>query len=46
MMIGGLLASGRITDRAELNFLEGRLREIEERLKPGAGTKHQEPVTK
>ena len=33
MMIGGLLASGRITDRGELNFLEGRLREIEERLK-------------
>jgi len=36
MMIGGLLASGRITDRGELNFLEGRLREIEERLKKRA----------
>jgi hypothetical protein len=33
VMIGGLLASGRITDRAELNFLDKRLREIEERLK-------------
>lgn len=33
VMIGGLLASGRITDRAELNFLDQRLREIEERLK-------------
>jgi hypothetical protein len=46
MMIGGLLASGRITDRGELNFLDGRLREIEERLKQGAGKTHQEPVTK
>jgi hypothetical protein len=46
MMIGGLLASGRITDRGELNFLDGRLREIEERLKQGAGKKHQEPATK
>ena len=35
VMIGGLLASGRITDRGELNFLDGRLREIEERLKQG-----------
>ncbi len=42
VMIGGLLASGRITDRGELNFLDGRLREIEERLKQGAGKKHQE----
>jgi hypothetical protein len=33
VMIGGLLASGRIADRAELNFLDKRLREIEERLK-------------
>ena len=33
VMIGGLLASSRITDRGELNFLDGRLREIEERLK-------------
>jgi hypothetical protein len=46
MMIGGLLASGKITDRGELNFLDGRLREIEERLKRGAGKKHQEPGTK
>ena len=44
MMIGGLLASGRITDRAELGFLDGRLREIEERLKSGAGKKQQESV--
>ena len=36
VMIGGLLASGRITDPAELNFLDGRLREIEERLKKDA----------
>ena len=33
LMIGGLLASGRISDRAELIFLDGRLREIEQRLK-------------
>ena len=46
VMIGGLVASGRITDRGELNFLDGRLREIEERLKQGAGKKHQEPATK
>lgn len=39
VMIGGLLASGRITDRGELNFLDGRLREIEERLKRGSPTK-------
>lgn len=32
VMIGGLLASGRITDQAELKFLDGRLREIEGRL--------------
>ena len=36
VMIGGLLAGGRITDPGELKFLDGRLREIEERLKPGA----------
>lgn len=46
MMIGGLLASGKITDRGELNFLDGRLHEIEERLKQGAGKKHQEPERK
>jgi len=33
IMIGGLLASGKVTDRAELIFLNGRLREIEDRLK-------------
>jgi hypothetical protein len=32
LMIGGLLAGGRITDRGELHFLNGRLREIEQRL--------------
>ena len=36
LMIGGLLAGGRITDPGELKFLDGRLREIEERLKQGA----------
>jgi len=42
VMIGGLLVSGRITDRGELNFLDGRLREIEERLKqaPARNTKN------
>jgi hypothetical protein len=40
MMIGGLLAGGRITDRAELKFLEGRLNEIEERLKQHAGKRN------
>jgi hypothetical protein len=43
-MIGGLLASGRITDRAELNFLDRRLREIEERLKQGAPQKRRDPA--
>jgi hypothetical protein len=33
IMIGGLLASGKITDRGELIFLNGKLREIEDRLK-------------
>lgn len=37
IMIGGLIASGKVSDRAELIFLNGRLREIEERLKRGAG---------
>jgi hypothetical protein len=36
-IIGGLIASGRITDPGELKFLDGRLHEIEERLKKGAG---------
>jgi hypothetical protein len=35
VMIGGLLASGRVTDRGELHFLNGRLQEIEQRLKGG-----------
>ena len=39
VMIGGLLAGGRITDSAELNFLDGRLREIEDRLKQGGSRK-------
>lgn len=39
LMIGGLLASGKITDRGELRFLNGRLQEIEERMKE-PGTKH------
>jgi hypothetical protein len=38
IMIGGLLASGKVTDRAELIFLNGRLREIEERLKLEKGS--------
>ncbi len=33
VMIGGLLASGRITDRGEVHFLNGRLLEIERRMK-------------
>ena len=36
-MIGGMIASGRITDPGELRFLDGRLHEIEDRLKRGAG---------
>ena len=39
VMIGGLLASGKITDRAELKFLDGRLHEIEDRLKKNATPK-------
>jgi hypothetical protein len=39
VMIGGLLASGKITDAAELKFLDGRLHEIEERLKAGVPKK-------
>jgi len=44
VMIGGLLASGRITDPAELKFLDGRLHEIEERLKQSAPKKAAKPV--
>jgi hypothetical protein len=36
VMIGGMISSGRITDPSELRFLDGRLHEIEERLKKGA----------
>ncbi len=46
IMIGGLIASGRITDPAELRFLDGRLREIEQRLKQGAGKKRPESAAK
>jgi len=37
IMIGGLLASGKVTDRAEMIFLNGRLHEIEDRLKRDKG---------
>jgi len=40
IMIGGLLASGKVTDRAELVFLNGRLNEIEARLKQEVGKPH------
>jgi hypothetical protein len=33
LMIAGVLASGRVTDRGELRFLNGRLNEIEQRMK-------------
>jgi hypothetical protein len=48
IMIGGLLASGRVSDRGELIFLNGKLREIEERLKreEEAGKPRQEGVSK
>jgi len=40
VMLGGLLATGRIRDPEEKRFLEGRLEEIERRLKsPGIGAK-------
>ncbi len=39
IMIGGLIASGRITEPSELKFLDGRLHEIEERLKKKADGK-------
>jgi hypothetical protein len=32
IMLGGLLASGRITDPAEAKFLKGRLDELEARI--------------
>ena len=35
VMLGGLLAAGRITDAAERRFLQGRLEELERRLKNG-----------
>ena len=40
LMIGGLLESGTITDRGELVFLDGRLHEIEERLKKEPGKRN------
>lgn len=39
IMIGGMIASGRITDPSELKFLDGRLHEIEARLKKAAAKK-------
>jgi hypothetical protein len=36
IMLGGLLATGRIRDADERRFLQGRLQEIEERLKKAA----------
>lgn len=39
IMIGGLLASGKVTDRGEQIFLEGKLREIEERLQRSGSRK-------
>ena len=36
IMLGGLLATGRIKDPQERRFLEGRLRELEARIKGGA----------
>lgn len=44
VMIGGLLASGRITDPSELKFLDGRLHEIEERMKSGRQSKTRQDV--
>ena len=39
VMLGGLLATGRIKDADERRFLQGRLAEIEKRLKsPAKGT--------
>lgn len=32
LMIGGLVASGKVTDPAELRFLEGRLKELERKV--------------
>jgi len=39
VMIGGLIASGRITDPSELKFLDDRLHDIEERLRKKKGAK-------
>jgi hypothetical protein len=38
VMLGGLLATGRIKDPDELRFLQGRLADIERRLKGSPGT--------
>jgi len=37
IMLGGLLATGRIRDPSERRFLEGRLQELEQRLNPPGG---------
>jgi hypothetical protein len=34
IMIGGLLATGRITDPQERRFLQGRLEELQRRVAP------------
>jgi len=39
LMIGGLIASGKITDPSELKFLNSRLLEIEARMKKAAKNK-------
>ncbi len=39
VMLGGLLATGRINDPAERRFLEGRLEELERRLQAGSNAK-------
>ena len=46
IMIGGLVTSGRITDPSELRFLDGRLHEIEERMKKRADKKRLEAPKK
>jgi hypothetical protein len=39
VMLGGLLATGRINDPVERRFLEGRLEELERRLQAGSDAK-------
>jgi hypothetical protein len=38
IMLGGLLATGRIEDPEERRFLEGRLADLERRLTAAGGT--------